>query len=130
VGERLLGRALPPGAWRATFLVRLVATTITFVLVCVAWVFFRATSFAQAFAIVEGLLGFAHHARVISIVDYRVIPCVIAGLLGIHWWMRERPIEDLVERTPWLVRSIVLGTMIFAIVVMQGEDRAFIYFQF
>ena len=44
--------------------------------------------------------------------------------------MRGRSIEDLVEGTPWPVRSIALGVMLVAIVLMQGQDRAFIYFQF
>jgi hypothetical protein len=44
--------------------------------------------------------------------------------------MRTRTLEDVVVRTPWLVRSFVLAAMIVAIFTMQGQDRAFIYFQF
>jgi hypothetical protein len=34
------------------------------------------------------------------------------------------------ERLPWWMRSVLLATMLFAIITMPGEDRAFIYFQF
>ena len=34
------------------------------------------------------------------------------------------------ERTGHGVRSAALGAMLVAILLMQGQDRAFIYFQF
>ena len=66
----------------------------------------------------------------LALVNYELVAAVIVAILGFQWLMRERTIEDFVERTPWLVRSIALGTMIVAIILMQGKDRAFIYFQF
>jgi alginate O-acetyltransferase complex protein AlgI len=130
IGERLAGRVLPAGPWRESAGARLAGVIITFALVCLAWVFFRATSFSQAFAIVESMVGIGDSPRVLGFVDYELVPIVTAAILGFHWMMRERPIEDLVDRTPWLVRSVALGTMIVAIILMQGKDRAFIYFQF
>ena len=130
VGERLVTRALPPGPWRQRPAVRLAAALVTFVLVCVGWVFFRAASFAQAFAILEGMIGAAHHPRAVALVSYQLVAAVMLGLLATHWIVRERAVEQLVERTPWPARSLALGSMLVAIVLMQGPDRAFIYFQF
>ena len=130
IGERVVARVLPPGAWRARASVRFAGAMVTFVLVCVAWVFFRAASFAQAFAIVKGMFGLTHGARVLPLVNYELVGVVTVALLATHWAMRDRPLEALVERTPWLVRSFALGTMIVAILLMQGQDRAFLYFQF
>ena len=97
---------------------------------CVAWVFFRATSFGQAFAILESMVGLGGGPSVFTAVNHVLVAVTMAALLAIHWAMRERPIEDLVGRTPWPIRSAALGAMIVAIVLMQGQDRAFIYFQF
>jgi len=130
IGERLVSRVLPPGAWRARAGARFAGAMLTFVLVCIAWVFFRAASFAEAFAILEGMFGVARGPRVLPLVNYEIVGVVTVALLATHWAMRARPLEDLVERTPWLVRSLALGTMIVAIIIMQGQDRAFIYFQF
>jgi alginate O-acetyltransferase complex protein AlgI len=130
IGERLLLRTLPSGAWRETSWARAIAITVTFVLVTVAWVFFRASSFSQAFDCVEAMFGFGHGHRASPMIDYELVPFTIACIIGVHVWMRTRRIEDVVERTPWLVRSFALAAMLVAIVVMQGQDRAFIYFQF
>ncbi|HEU4731212.1 MAG TPA: MBOAT family protein [Kofleriaceae bacterium] len=130
VGERLVSRALPRGAWRTSPAVRLAGTLITFGLVCIAWVFFRAGSFTQAFRMLASMFGAGGGPRVVSWLDYRLAGVVIILLLGTHWVMRERALEDLAERTPWLARTLALATMIVAIILMQGQDRAFIYFQF
>jgi alginate O-acetyltransferase complex protein AlgI len=123
VGERACkraGLAAPP----------VVGALLTFALVCLAWVFFRATSFGQAFAVIEAMFGVGTTARALPFVDYELVIPVIAAIVGVHWVMRGRGIEDLVAKTPWLVRSAALAVMIAAIVLAQGKDRAFIYFQF
>jgi D-alanyl-lipoteichoic acid acyltransferase DltB (MBOAT superfamily) len=130
IGERLARRWLPDGAWRATAGARLGAAAITFVLVCVAWVFFRATSFGQAFAILENMAGLGGGPAVLHFINYWLVAFTMAAILAAHWALRDRSIEELAERTPWPVRSAALGAMIAAIVLMQGQDRAFIYFQF
>jgi D-alanyl-lipoteichoic acid acyltransferase DltB (MBOAT superfamily) len=130
IGERVVRWALPGGAWRARPAAQLGAAAVTFVGVCVAWVFFRAASFHQAFAILEGMAGAAHGPRVLPVLSYRLVAAITAAVLAIQWAMRARRLEDVVDRTPWPVRSLALGTMIVAILLMQGPDRAFIYFQF
>ncbi len=130
VGERLARRWLPGGPWRETAGARLAGAALTFVLVCVAWVFFRATSFGQAFAILEGLAGLGGGPAIFKLTSYTIVGITMAALLATQWAMRDRSIEDLAERTPWPVRSAALAAMIVAIILMQGQDRAFIYFQF
>ena len=51
-------------------------------------------------------------------------------LLWLHGNMRERKLENIVERFPaWLV-GVVWALMLFAIIITQGSGDAFIYFQF
>jgi alginate O-acetyltransferase complex protein AlgI len=130
IGERLVRRWLPAGAWRTSTSAQVAGAAITFVLVCVAWVFFRASSFAQAFAILQGMFGLGHGPRILEPSNYPLIIAATATLLAVHGFMRGRTVEAVVDRTPWLVRSIALAVMIVAIILMQGQDRAFIYFQF
>lgn len=130
IGERVLDRVLPSGAWRRTRTARAAAMVVTFALVCVAWVFFRATSFDDAFAIVRTLFGIDTGYRVFPLVDYKLVLAGFVPLIALQWMTRELTIEEVVARTPWFARAIALGLMVTALVLMQGQDRAFIYFQF
>jgi alginate O-acetyltransferase complex protein AlgI len=133
IGERVFEKLVGAAPWRTTLWARLLGAGVTFVLVCIAWVFFRATSFGQAFALLGsmfGLDGLRHGARVLEPSNYPLIALAMASILGIHWIMRDRRVEDVVERSPWFARSVALAIMIVAIILMQGQDRAFIYFQF
>ncbi|HTR52463.1 MAG TPA: MBOAT family O-acyltransferase [Kofleriaceae bacterium] len=130
IGERALRRVLPSRTWGA--FAHGAGGALTFLLVCLAWVFFRAPTFGRAFDVVRGLVGVAGAgaAHVLGFTDHAVVVVAIAGVLAASWALRERRIEHVVARTPLLVRSAALAAMIVAIVMMQGEDRAFIYFQF
>jgi len=61
-----------------------------------------------------------------------IIPAalVIAGMVATHWRLRATTKEALIEKMPrWLI--ILFGTfMLFMLVITQGSDSAFIYFQF
>jgi alginate O-acetyltransferase complex protein AlgI len=127
VGERLLRAAVPASPIWKTTAVQLALALVTFVLVCFAWVFFRAASFAQAFRILAAMLGFGHGAGHPAW-WLGVIP--IIGLFAAHWLMRATTLEATVERAPWLVRSAVLAGAILSLFVFSGIDRAFLYFQF
>jgi alginate O-acetyltransferase complex protein AlgI len=58
------------------------------------------------------------------------IGLVTAGMILVHWTLRDSNIETAVIRLP---RWIVAGTwalMACAIILTQGNSNAFIYFQF
>jgi alginate O-acetyltransferase complex protein AlgI len=127
VGERIAKRLVGGSPLWDTRLARAFLVLLTFVLVCFAWVFFRATSFEQAFRICRAMLGDGAggtHAAY----AWTLIP--VAFLLAAHSAMRSTTIEDVVERTPWPVRAVVLTAMVVSLFLFPGVDRAFIYFQF
>jgi alginate O-acetyltransferase complex protein AlgI len=127
VGERVLVRLVPPSQIWRTPLVRFALALVTFALVCIAWVFFRADSFAHAFAMCAALFG--HGAGATNgFTLFAIVP--VAILLAVHWAMRDTTLEAIVERTSWPVRTALLSAMLLAIVMFPGVDRAFIYFQF
>lgn len=103
----------------------------TYVLVCITWVFFRAQDFPTASRVLAGMAGLhADAAPVIATMPLVCAAVVMAAMLLIHWWMRDRELEAVVARQPaWLVGA-ALGLMSLLIVISQGEGNAFIYFQF
>lgn len=124
VGERVVKRMLPePGT-----ALRALGWAVTFALVCVAWVFFRATSFPQAFAIVRAMVGLGATASVHANLAVALVPLV--GLIGMHVVLRDQGLERAVERTPWPVVATLLAAMTLSLALFPGVDRAFIYFQF
>ena len=127
VGERVLVRIAPPSRMWSSPLVRFALAVLTFALVCIAWVFFRATTFDQAFAICRAMIG-ATTGTTNGFALFAVIPVSILVLL--HWAMRDTTFETVVERTSWPVRAALLSTMILSILMFSGVERAFIYFQF
>ena len=54
----------------------------------------------------------------------------MAGLLAIHWFMRERSFEETARALPWPVTGMLLAIMLIAMLLSPGEERAFIYFEF
>ncbi len=111
---------------------RIIAGLFTFAMVSFGWVFFRSQDFAQAFGMVKTMLGsgIAQKDRVLSELDGGISIGVMVLILVIHWLMRDRSLKSLSETSPWWARSMCLGTLLAAIAVFSGEDRAFIYFQF
>ena len=80
--------------------------------------------------VLAAMVGGGHAATRFPALAYVGIFAGVGVTLAIHWAMRDRPLAAMVERTPWPVRALALSLMIVAIVVLQGPDRAFIYFQF
>jgi alginate O-acetyltransferase complex protein AlgI len=127
VGERVAKRVVGDSPLWNTRFARGFLALVTFVLVCFAWVFFRATSFAQAFRITVAMLGGGsgeiHGALLLVLVP-------VGCLLLVHAALRDTTLENVVERTPWPARTAALLAMLLSLVFFSGIDRAFIYFQF
>lgn len=131
IGERLLSARFGQAAWTRTRGAEVLFVAVTFVLVCVAWVFFRATTFAQAGAILGAMFGVVGGgAPVLPTFDLVAVGVVIGGLLVAHWLLRHSTHENLVARTPSVVVAVAWAAMLVAIILTQGGGDAFIYFQF
>jgi alginate O-acetyltransferase complex protein AlgI len=116
--------------WR-TALGQVSLMLLTYSLVCITWVFFRATDFASAWRMLQAMLGLDRSgAAVLS--SYLVLSALVGvgGLLSTHWYMRDRELHQLAARTPAWLLGIALGSMLLLILITQGEGSAFIYFQF
>jgi alginate O-acetyltransferase complex protein AlgI len=104
---------------------------LTYVLINVTWVFFRAHSFGKAWSVLRGMAGGNAAALPILPTMYLVMTAlIVGGLVLAHWLMRERTLESMLQRAPAVSLSAALGVMLFTIVIAQGAGNAFIYFQF
>jgi alginate O-acetyltransferase complex protein AlgI len=104
---------------------------LTYFLVNITWVFFRAKDFGTAWTVLRGMSGFNTTAKPILPTVFIVSTGIVVGaLVALHWYMRERTLESVVARLPEPVLAVAWGLMAFAIVISQGSGNAFIYFQF
>ena len=128
--ERLLRERIGPNRLSRTLPFQIALAMLTYFLVNLTWVFFRAREFDTALSMIGTMLTFGGGERVLTSAAVVLVVVPIFGILIIHGLMRERRIEDVVSRTPWPVTAVVVGAMLFAIAITQGSNDAFIYFQF
>jgi alginate O-acetyltransferase complex protein AlgI len=104
---------------------------LTYFLVNLTWVFFRAKDFPGAWRLLRSMFGFAGEAKKVlywnGVLEVAVVTVV---MLVVHWRLRETTLEAVVERTPAWIVGTVWAAMLFALVTTQGSGNAFIYFQF
>ena len=95
---------------------------LTYTLVNVTWVFFRAKTFSKAWIVLRGMVGQnaatrADPAGVHVCCRWRRSS---AALVLTHWLMRTRTLESVVARAPAAAVGLVWALMAFAIVIAQG----------
>jgi len=131
VVERVVRGMFEHKQWANNLGTRLLAGFATYGAVCIAWVFFRASDFTIAARMLGGMFG--GHPRGDAILTTREmlqISLVTAGMIAVHWSLRDSNIETAVMRLPRWIVAAAWGFMACAIILTQGNSNAFIYFQF
>jgi len=128
--ERGLRRLFGGAAWARHSLTRIGLAAATYLAVCVAWVFFRAASFTDAFTLLRTMLFGSSGNIDIGRDPVLLVAGVTAVLLAGQWLLRDRSLESAWGLVPWWCRSFTLATLVLTVVLLPGDDRAFIYFQF
>jgi len=134
---------------------RLLAQGLTFLCVCIAWVFFRAESMTKALDILGGMIGLngivvksAHLspavAKTLATVGVQIsqpaswhlagpyqrnltIICLLACLLLPN---SAQCVQSLVDRRPTVGSAVLAGVLFCAAVLFMGRITEFLYFQF
>jgi alginate O-acetyltransferase complex protein AlgI len=122
IGDWALWQGLPA---------RIGLAVLTYALVNITWVFFRAQDFDGAWRVLSAMLGAAPAGK--AVLDTWPLYSgllTIAALVALHGYMRERELHAQVQRLPAWVVGVACGTMAFLIAITQGASDAFIYFQF
>ena len=137
----LIGLKKLPGLYK------LIQVGSTFVLVCLAWVFFRANSVHDAWYIITHMFtGFTESVQLIannSFVRHRYLLLnqtkevfilsfgVIATLFLIELYQRNRSLRQTIQQYPMPVRFVFYNIIILSIILLGSFSEAeFIYFQF
>lgn len=101
--------------------------SLTFVLTCVAWVFFRSASIGLAFTYVKGMVAldldaewYGHFGMLIPIVF----------LLLVEWVNRKSEFPEFASVKNPVIRLVIYGALIYITIVMSKTAQDFIYFQF
>lgn len=130
--ERFLQRRFSGAAVARTWWFRIWLAIMTYLLINVTWVFFRAPDFATAWRMISAMFGFAaaDAATPLPTLYLVEVALTISVLVAVHWRMRDTSLEALAARTPSWLLGMVLGTMLFLTIITQGSGDAFIYFQF
>jgi len=124
--ERALGWGEHP---RRTPWGRVLAVVLVFHFVCLAWIFFRASSMENALAVIEGI---ARWDQPLMLAKPYLLALIVLGLL-INFTPRNLldRLEIRVHRWPLIVQGIAAGLIVVLIETMGGDGVApFIYFQF
>jgi len=131
VVEHFLRAASRGAAWKETLPVQLLLCGMTYLLVCIAWVFFRATTFAGAGMLLGAMAGKIPVGQaVLSGREILQVGVVTLLLWTAHWRLRHTSLEDAIGARPaWLI-GVTWILMLGAIILTQGSGNAFIYFQF
>ncbi|NIJ54474.1 MBOAT family O-acyltransferase [Dyadobacter arcticus] len=104
---------------------------LTFFLVNVTWVFFRAPDFQKAMLMLLCMFGvITEGPKMLSTPDMLKVAIVTVALIISHWSMRDRSVKDLFKSLPWWSSGIIWAIMLILIVMTQKSTGSFIYFQF
>ena len=130
-GERFLRARLGHLAVWDGWPAKVALALLTYFLVNITWVFFRAQEFDTAWRMLESMLGVTRDGKAILTSWPIFATAVTIGmLLSVHWYMRMREFHAEVQRLPPWVVGLVWAAMAFLIAITQGGSNAFIYFQF
>ena len=106
---------------------------LTFILITITWIFFRAQTISEALSYIVHLFSDFTYSPYMHPMGYRMVDYFILLIIFIFY---EYLIKND-ERTPFpfknrIVRFLIYMVMIFGLLMFydSGLDRSFIYFQF
>jgi alginate O-acetyltransferase complex protein AlgI len=128
--ERWLKPRLGHLAFWKTFAGRLGLALLTYFLINLTWVFFRAQDFPTAWRMISSMLLLGGGEPLLTTYYMLSAAITVALMLAVHWRMRNRMLHDEIDRLPRAALATMWGGMLFLIAITQGGGDAFIYFQF
>lgn len=119
------GLSLSPGAARFGL------ALLTFLLVSVTWVFFRAPDFGSALLLLLGMFGVIPvKIQILTTLAILKVGILTVVMLGCHWFMRGKSLSGLAGRISWPTMAGAWAVMLIILLLTQKSSNSFIYFQF
>jgi alginate O-acetyltransferase complex protein AlgI len=111
--------------------VKFLVILLTYVLICIAWVFFRAKDLPTAAKLLFSMFrAFDFGATLLTGTSLMIGIVTILCLFLTQLFFRNKQLDAVIEKTPTVVIVGVWAIMLFFIILTQGSSNAFIYFQF
>ena len=104
---------------------------LTFFLVNVTWVFFRANTFGGAGKLLGSMFGLVHGGTpLLTTLAMIKVVVIITLMLIVHWLLRNTRVIDIAYKLPWWLTGLFWSLMVIALILSQESSGSFIYFQF
>ncbi|HEX8529192.1 MAG TPA: MBOAT family O-acyltransferase, partial [Cytophagales bacterium] len=130
-GQVVTRAAVLPGLSAGSGAGRFGLALLTFLVVSVTWVFFRAPDVSKATLLLLGMFGVIPvKITILTTLALLKVALITAGLLGCQWYMRERSVSQVAGRLPGWALGLGWAFMLIVLVLTQKSSNSFIYFQF
>ncbi|MEX2445509.1 MAG: MBOAT family O-acyltransferase, partial [Alkalispirochaeta sp.] len=139
MGERFVGRLRSGTVQTPGLMQKMLQGALTFGLVLVGWVFFRADTIQDAWSVLTRIhLGWLSLNPVADFADLGLTKTfflwsimLIIGLFTVHFFERRRNLPAMLVRRPFLAMAfsqlLIVGILVMGV---MGDESQFIYFQF
>ncbi|WP_310379824.1 MBOAT family O-acyltransferase [Flavobacterium sp.] len=104
---------------------------LTFMLINITWVFFRADSFGKSWLMLQSMFGIATDGNpLLTTLAILKVAFVVPAIVLFHWFMRDTKVLDVAHKMSWWSLGIVWSILILFLIWAQESGSSFIYFQF
>jgi alginate O-acetyltransferase complex protein AlgI len=112
----------------------LVSWIVTFLAVCLGWIFFRAHSVHQAALMFRAILSAGSYTHLALRPDFYIITALVVlayfVCCSIEAGLRRVQEDSPIARLIWLGSPLVYAVSLILIVIFSGQESLFVYFQF
>lgn len=106
-------------------------TLLTFFLFGFSMVLFRSAGLANSLKMYQSMLTGRVSENILYSNSQAICAIfIIIGVFVFHYLMKNTSLEQITAKLPWWVTSFILFLMILAIILLPGENQAYVYFQF
>jgi alginate O-acetyltransferase complex protein AlgI len=106
------------------------AAMLTFFLVNVTWVFFRAPDFSTAWRLLGSMFGITAGEAILPTINIIKVSVVTFFLVATHWVMRDTSVLAVAHKSKWWLVGIFWAFLLISLILSQKTSNSFIYFQF
>ena len=117
------------------FLQNFLAVATTFGFVAVGWIFFRANTLTDSWAMLScmtglGSAGLTGNLNTDHWIAFILIALFYPAYLWVSRWLQEESRAHWIQSRIWLLKAGWAALMLLAILAFPGENATFIYFEF
>jgi hypothetical protein len=104
---------------------------LTFFLINVTWVFFRAPDFTSAWRMLRSMFSTVPNGAVLlSTLTIIKVSVIIFLMIIFHWFMRNTRVLTVANKLPWWLLGLIWSALLILLILSQESSSSFIYFQF